>query len=236
MTIWLLFDRGPKSYILPHFWQWGVSKIFGLKIICEGTPYTDSQTLYISNHISYLDIPAIGSILKASFVAKEELEKWPVFGYFSKMQQTAFISRNPAHAAKEKNSLENMLKEGKSLILFPEGTSSDGTSVLPFKTSLFILALKNPTGRALPVQPVTLSIIEVDGKKPDTQKTRDIYAWHGDMTLGPHLLKFARGKGATIKIVFHPVIHSSEIGDRKVLAKMCHDDITKGMAPEELAA
>ena len=104
MTIWLQFDRGPKSYYLTQFWQWGVAKIFGLRVVVEGTPYTGEQTIYVSNHISYLDIPVIGSILRASFVAKEELEHWPVFGYFSKMQQTAFISRNRVDAAKEKNS------------------------------------------------------------------------------------------------------------------------------------
>ena len=192
MTVWLLIDRGPRSYILPHFWQWGVSKIFNIKVKIIGKPHTDEQMLYISNHISYLDIPAIGSVLRASFVAKEDLASWPVFGYFSKMQQTAFISRNPAHAEKEKNSLGNMLKEGKSLIIFPEGTSTDGQNVLPFKSSLFALALNNPTGHSLPIQPISVKILEIENEPVETQTQRDLYAWHGDMTLGPHLINFAK--------------------------------------------
>lgn len=226
----LLFTRGNNSYIIPFLWQKGVCRIFSVKVIIHGQPHTASQTIFISNHLSYLDIPAIGSIFRASFVAKKDVESWPVFGFLSKLQQTAFISRNPSDARKEKYALDAMLDAGKSLIIFPEGTSTDGRSVIPFKSSLFAIAYKENL-KNIRVQPITLSMQSVDGRPVKTQDDRDLYSWHLNMDtpLHEHLWRFAKSSGAVISLVFHPPLTPESAGDRKKMAQACYDAIVASL-------
>lgn len=222
--------RGRFSYLFPQLWHKGTCALFGLTVIVDGTPVTDRQTLFIANHVSYLDIPVMGSILQASFIAKKEVAGWPVFGFLSKLQQTAFISRSRADAQKEKNALSNMLDEGKSLILFPEGTSTDGRDVAPFKSSLFSMTLDD--GRHdLVVQPFTLRIEQVDQRNPADQTVRDVFAWYGDMTMPPHLRGFTLSKGAVLRLVFHPPVNPRDYEDRKALADACWKAVHSGLTP-----
>lgn len=226
----MLFCKGNAAYILPWLWQKIVCSIFRITVRVNGTPYTDSQTIYMSNHVSYLDIPAIGSILRASFVAKKDVASWPVFGFLSKLQQTAFISRSREDVKKEKHALDSMLDDGKSLIIFPEGTSTDGREVRLFKSSLFSIAMKKNL-RGIKVQPVTLRMETVNQKQIHTQDDRDLYSWHIDMDtpLDKHLWRFARNKGAVISLTFHPPLNASDFSDRKTLAKACYNTVSKGL-------
>lgn len=224
-----LFTTGPIAYVLPHIWERGACYILGIKVRVQGQPHTATQTVYVSNHISYLDILAIGSVLKASFVAKAEVENWPVFGFLSKMQQTAFISRRPTDAGKGKYALSSMLAEGKSLIIFPEGTSSDGQTVLPFKSSLFSVALQDQSARNLVVQPFSIEIVKADGRAPDRQDVRDIYAWHGDMTLAPHLWRFLKTSGVELVLHFHEIKEAASYSCRKDLSRICFEDVKQGV-------
>ncbi|MCB9991552.1 MAG: 1-acyl-sn-glycerol-3-phosphate acyltransferase [Rhodospirillales bacterium] len=217
----LLFSRGKAAFILPTFWQHRICNAFGLKVEVIGTPVLDRQALFVSNHISYLDIPVIAGVLPASFVAKADVASWPVFGLLAKLQQTAFVSRSRATLAQEKAALSNVLAQGRSLIIFPEGTSSDGQTVLPFKTSLFGLALES--GQDITVQPFTIELASVDGHEVSTQADRDLYAWHGDMTLMPHFWAFAKSSGAKVRLHFHPPLRVQQISDRKELARICYD-------------
>lgn len=224
----MIFHRGRGAYLIPHIWQKGVCRIFGLKVIVEGSPLHDRQTVFVCNHLSYLDIPVLGSVLKASFIAKKDVAGWPVFGFLSRLQQTAFISRSRQDAGKEKNALSNMLDEGKSLILFAEGTSTDGADVAPFKSSLFSMTLDD-NRHALTIQPVTLRIEQVDGKTPEAQGIRDLYAWHGDMTMPPHLKGFTACRGAVIRLVFHDPVDPKAFTDRKIMADHCREKVRAGL-------
>lgn len=226
----MLFTKGKMAYALPFLWENAVRKIFCIKLHVIGKPDLERQTIFMSNHLSYLDIPVLGSIIPASFVAKKDVASWPVFGFLSKLQQTAFISRERSDAEKGKFALDTMLEEGKSLIIFPEGTSTDGREVRPFKSSLFSIALKE----SLPdiqIQSVTMSIIKTNNNKIKTQDDRDLYAWHINMDtpLAAHLWRFAKNKGAHIKIEFHPPIRASDYQDRKTLANTCHFTVSNGL-------
>ncbi|PCI97174.1 MAG: 1-acyl-sn-glycerol-3-phosphate acyltransferase [Alphaproteobacteria bacterium] len=229
-VILMQFHKGKGAYILPYFWQKCVCKIFSIKVKIIGKPHTSSQTIYISNHISYLDIPVIGSILPTSFVAKKDVASWPVFGFLSKLQQTAFISRDRADAIKGKQTLNAMLSQGKSLIIFAEGTSTDGREVLPFKSSLFAVALQENLPD-LRVQSITLKMHTVNQKEIITQDDRDLYSWHRDMDtpLGTHLWRFAKSRGAEIFLNFHPPVKAHDFSDRKTLAKACHNTVSNGL-------
>lgn len=229
-TIILPFYRGPKSYWLPVFWQWGIRKSFGIKVIVKGQPVKDCQTLYVGNHLSYFDIPVIGSLVMGSFVARGDMSRWPLFGYMGKMQQTIYISRDRNDALEGKNALEKKLKDGANLIIFAEGTSSDGSKVLPFKSSLFSLAIDSPTGKPLAVQPVTISLLEVAGQPAVTSAVRDLYAWHSDMVLWPHIWQFAKLSGAVVEVKFHPPRDAAAYKDRKTLCNDCYNDVSGGLA------
>lgn len=230
----LTFCRGPASYILPNLWHKGVCRTLGIRIRVYGTPETGRQVFYVGNHLSYLDIPALGSVIRGSFVAKKDVESWPLFGFLSKLQQTAFISRSRSDASQEKNALDRMLGEGKSLILFPEGTSTDGRDVVPFKSSLFSIVLRDEVRSGLILQPFTIKLIRANGAPPDTQKIRDIYSWHNEMDtpLHTHLWQFSKSHGAELALIFHPSIKAADYTDRKVLAKLCQEHVSNGLNSE----
>ncbi|MGH1404869.1 MAG: lysophospholipid acyltransferase family protein [Alphaproteobacteria bacterium] len=230
-SISLAISKGKSAYIFPWIWHNCVCMIFRIKVIQKGLPDTKSQTVYMSNHLSYLDIPVMASALRASFVAKKDVAGWPVFGFLSKLQQTAFISRDRADAKQGKDTLDSMLSDRKSLIIFPEGTSTDGREVRPFKSSLFSIVFKEDLKNIM-VQPVTIKMENVDKKEVSTQEIRDLYAWHIDMDtpLEQHLWLFAKGTGATISLTFHQPIKAHEQENRKTLAKLCHERVSNGLA------
>lgn len=228
----LLFTKGRAAYVYPRAYHAFLCRLFGIKILVEGEIETQGQIVYVGNHISYLDIEVIGSLLTGSFIAKKEVESWPLFGILGKMQRTLYISRSPKDAQRETKVMLDRLEEGLPLIIFPEGTSSDGSNVLPFKSSFFEILLK----RNIKIQPFTISVLEVDGRKAETPALRDQYTWHGDMTLEPHLWSFAKGKGAVIKVGFQNPILTSEYSDRKSLALACHAGVSKGLDLSSIAA
>ena len=120
-----------------------------------------------------------------------------------------------------------MIADGKNLIMFAEGTSTDGAQVLPFKTAFFSLATDNSEGRKLTVQPMTIALLAVDRRPALTSADRDLYAWHRDMTmpLAPHFWRLAKLRGATVLVRFHPPREAADYPDRKALAAACQEDV-----------
>lgn len=219
----LLFTRGPASLVVPLYWHRAVCALFNIRVEIEGERVQGRQVVLASNHISYLDIEALSSVTPWSFVAKAQVASWPLFGTLARLQQTAFTSRSRFDAMKDRDTLSSMLTAGKNLIIFPEGTSSNGGTILPFRSSLLGAAY----GYA--VQPVTIAILETNGRPATDDAARDLYAWYGDQTLLPHLWRFANSSGAKLRIIFHPVIEPSEVGDRKALAQLCETAVRAGL-------
>ncbi len=213
------------TYILPCLWHKGICYLFGIKVLIEGTPTKNEKVIFVSNHLSYLDIPVIGSLLRASFVAKKEVANWPVFGFLSRLQQTAFIDRNPKTAATGTRAVASMLEQGKKVILFPEGTSSDGRQVCPFKSSIFSIALSGDAEKnEVLIQPFT-----VRQENVQNQQERDNYAWYGDMDMPPHLWNFAKSTGATIRLIFHEPFYPGQFSNRKTLCTACYNAVEYGL-------
>ena len=104
---------------------------------CSGAPMRDRAVLYVSNHVSWADILVIGSVAPVAFVAKREVASWPLVGITAKIQRTVFVDRTRRHQAAEAVAdIVKRLKDGVSVVLFAEGTSSDGNRVLPFRSAL----------------------------------------------------------------------------------------------------
>ncbi len=207
-------------------------RLFGFHITVHGKDAAENgdAVLYISNHSSYLDIMTLGAVLKCSFIAKAEVADWPFFGLLAKLQRTVFVDRRPRRSTEQKSALERRLAEGDNIVLFAEGTSSDGNRVLPFKSSLFA-ALPDPDradAPAIRVQPVTVVATRLDGL-PMGRGLRPAYAWYGDMDLPPHLWGIAGLGRVGIDIYLHPCIQRKAGIDRKKLARAAQAVVAEGM-------
>lgn len=207
--------------------------ILGFRVVVHGTPAAGRPVLFVANHVSYFDVVVLGSLLPACFVAKAEVAGWPGLGLMSRIARTAFVERRRGSTARERDQLKGRLDGGEQLVLFPEGTSSDGNRVLPFKSSLFAMAeggVCSPGAppEPLPVQPVSLAYTRLDGL-PMQRAFRPFFAWYGDMTFVGHALE-ALGVGlVTVEVIFHEVVTIAQFPDRKALAHHCHDVVHRGL-------
>lgn len=220
---WRLARRLPR---ICHRWT---CRIMGLKLAVSGTISTQRATLFVANHASYLDIVILGSLIEASFIAKAEVARWPVFGGLAKLQRSLFITRDHKAAAENRDRAMARLQAGDSLILFPEGTTSDGNRVLPFKSAAMAMASIEIDGQPVMVQPVSVAYTLLDGL-PLGRRLRPFFAWYGDMTLAGHLWCMAGLGTLTVEVRFHEPVSWSAFGTRKALTRHCQDEITQAVA------
>src|SRR3982751_2298430 len=165
--------------------------LFGVRVTVIGTPLRGG-VLMTANHSGWLDIPILTSIAPVSFVAKAEVRQWALFGTLARLQRTVFTRRARARAAEDRDNIRSRLIAGDTLVIFPEGTSSDGNRVLGFRSAL-LSAAELPLGadaqchiRHAPVQPVSVAYVALHGM-PMGRENRPFFAWYGDMELAPHL-------------------------------------------------
>ena len=140
-----------------NLWCRATARLLGVRIRHAGGPFTDCPTLFVANHVSYLDVLALGSFADGSFIAKSEVASWPLFGLLARLTRTMFIRRHWRQALVQRNALAARMREGESFILFGEGTSSNGLDVRPIKTSLLSVAEPWILDCPIAVQPITLA-------------------------------------------------------------------------------
>lgn len=202
------------------YWR-GVAMSLGLKLRVEGTLCPARPVLFVANHSSWVDIVALGAVLPACFIAKGEIAGWPVISWIAKLGRTIFVSRGRDTLAGEQRALEARLAAGDNIILFPEGTTSDGNRILPFSSAFFTLAF----GPARPaVQPVTIVYDELDGL-PVRRADRTGIAWYGDMELAPHFMQLARRRGFRASIVLGAPVATAPPANRKTLSAALEREI-----------
>ena len=201
-------------------------RVCGLCVGVQGCASRGTPVLYASNHVSYLDIVVLGSEVLASFVSKAEVRHWPAVGWLARQVGTIFIHRQVGQTRGQIEQLGTRLAQGDSLVLFPEGRSSDGTDLLPFKSALF--AALSRAERPVVVQPVTLLYrCDVRGA-PASAQYRARYAWFGDgpdSDFGGHAWRMLGTPGMHIQIVFHTPIDVGVEADRKVVARQCQQAV-----------
>lgn len=210
----------------PVFFHRRLARILGFRIRVIGAR-RKGPTLFVANHLSYIDIVILGASVYGSFVSKAEVRGWPIFGQLAMLQRTVFIRRERAAAKAQAEEINARLAAGDSLLVFPEGTSSDGAGVLAFKSSLLSVAAARPNGEPVAVQPVTLVYDRLDGM-PAGRFLRPFIAWYGDMDLAGHAptLLGLGVVGATV--IFHPPLTLEAAGDRKTLARLCEQAVRAG--------
>jgi len=167
-----------------------LARLLRLRVRVTGHPARDKPVLFVSNHVSWLDIVAIGSIQPVAFVAKSEVRKWPLVGVTAAMQRTVFVDRQRRHQTGDAVAqMVDRLKGGTPVVLFAEGTSSDGNRVLPFRSALLgavEMAAKHGGAPGLLIQPMAIAYIATLGMPMGRQK-RPLAAWYGDLDFMPHI-------------------------------------------------
>lgn len=190
-------------------------RIVGLEVVVHGTPATSRPVLIASNHISYLDIFAFGSVAELEFVSKAEVANWPVFGFLAKLGDTVFIERRRSQTDTARRSMASRLAGHKVMVFFPEATSGDGNRLLPFKSALFAVAEDlSVDGQTVTVQPAVIVYSRLNGL-PLGVGWRPFFAWYGDMTMAGHLWQFLQLGKTTVEIAFLPPLNAADLPDRK---------------------
>jgi 1-acyl-sn-glycerol-3-phosphate acyltransferase len=212
---------------LPRWYHGWSCRIFGMKIVVRGEPSPTHPTLFVSNHSSYFDILVLGSLFSCSFIAKADMISWPLIGQLAKLQRSVFVDRKPANVSEHSEEIAGRLKAGDSLVLFAEGTTSDGNRILPFKSSLLSVAEDAPPEINLTIQPVSIIATRMDGM-PLGRALRSIYAWYGDMPLAPHAWSVMKAGRLTIEVEFHQPFKAGGMS-RKAITRLCQDAVERGV-------
>ena len=210
-------------YLIPNFYHKFCCKIFGLKIKKIGNISNYKPTLFVSNHASYLDIMILSSLIKTSFVAKKEVSSWPLLGLLAKLQKTLFIDRKISSIKRQENLIEKHLKEKRNLVIFPEGTSTDGNKVQFFKSSLFNI-FENKINTKINIQNVTIVYKKVNGITLNRTNRRDL-TWHSEMEMLPNVINVLKKMSINVEIIFDKEFVPKKNIDRKDLSFFCWQKI-----------
>jgi len=218
------------------FWHRSALAIMGVRVVEVGQrakKVRKNPAVYVANHISWLDILALGGRLPyASFVAKSDIQSWGFVGWMCTLHRTLFVNRERrSSSAKQANDLADRVRDGGSLIFFPEATSTLGTGIEPFKSSLFSVAQLANEGSDKPirVQPISISYTRINNQ-PLTRARRPLVGWVGDVELLDHVIGIFNTERLTITIQYHPPVTLEEVGGRKQLARHCEAEIRAGLA------
>jgi 1-acyl-sn-glycerol-3-phosphate acyltransferase len=212
-----------------------VCRVLGLRIRVVGAPARPTQdgrpVVYVSNHSSWLDIPVLGGRLDACFIAKEEVGTWPGINVIARLGRTVFVRRRRSSTARERDDMRERLAGGDSLVLFPEGTTSDGSRVLPFRSTFLAIAELPVTADGLPpiVQPVSLVYDRLAGL-PTGRASRPLFAWYGDMNIGAHFWRLAQHRGLRASVLLHTPLDPRNFPSRKELAQAVFTAVADGAA------
>lgn len=227
--VFLLFAPGTANYSA-FVWHILSSWTLGLGVTVSGRPQR-GPVLYLCNHVSWLDIIVLSRAAPLSFVAKADVAGWPVFSWLAKWQRTIFVERDQrSKTGVTIGAMVERLENHDALVLFPEGTSSEGWGVLPFKSALIgaVVAtaarLEHQHEVDLFVQPVALAYTRLHGIALGRMEA-DRAAWIGDVDLVPHLWSVITTGGLQANIVFGDPVEVNPDTNRKLLAKQMEAEV-----------
>jgi 1-acyl-sn-glycerol-3-phosphate acyltransferase len=209
---------------------WGVIGVRYYSALCTalrmrvrvvGEPVRNRAVLFISNHVSWADILAIGSIAPIAYVSKSEIGNWPMVGTAAKSQRTIFVDRSRRQQTGDAIAdIVDRLATGTSVVLFAEGTSSDGNRVLPFRSAL-IGAVKEASARSehgILIQPMSICYTALNGITMGRQH-RPVVAWYGDLDFMPHITAFIKRGAVDAVVTYGEPIKADASSDRKVMTR-----------------
>ncbi len=238
---WLALRAAPPlARWLPVYFHRYLLFVLGVRVERIGAPDPRKPLLIAANHLSWLDILVISSLFPVSFIAKSEVGSWPLFGTLARLQRSIFVERQRRGKTAEVNrDIAERLQLGDALVLFAEGTTSDGTRILPFRSAL-IGAVQAVTGQEKSgqedrgpqkpepavsyLQPLSIAYPRIGGL-PIGRENHPLIAWYGDMDLLPHLADFFTLPGVDCRVTLLPAIEVGQNHDRKAMTRQIEADI-----------
>ncbi len=217
-----IFSRQQRNNII-RYWYASMVWFAGVKISCHGIP---ANVHIVSNHVTYLDIPVLGSLQDIKFVSKSEVATWPVIGYFSRLANTIFIERTNRHLRSYVTQLTQEFSSSSNICIFPEGTSTDGKSIKPFKSSLFQAAIEASKKQKIFIQPVTLNYMNTSNLYKEGEQ---LFPWVGNDPLLPHLWKVLKNKGGNVDVIYHKPLRVADFENRKSLIVANEEAVSSGI-------
>ncbi|MDJ1158747.1 lysophospholipid acyltransferase family protein [Chelatococcus sp. SYSU_G07232] len=217
----LRFGLGHPGAI-PWLFHRIVCRVLGIRRVVTGHPPNGEPALILANHVSWLDITVIGSLMPLSFVAKSEIAGWPLFGLFAKLQRSVFIDRTRRSATAVANeTIAHRLKRGEAIVLFAEGTTGDGHRLLPFRSALVGAArdaLADPDAPRIALKPLSIAYVRRHGL-PLGRAGQPHVAWYGDMDLLPHLKAILADGPIDVHLAWGESIPFDAETDRKAVTR-----------------
>jgi lyso-ornithine lipid O-acyltransferase len=246
-VLWLLAAlKLPGRRQVGHGYFRLLARLMRARIRVVGAPADGQAALIVANHVSWLDIPVIGASFPAVFVAKREIAGWPVIGLGARLLHTVFVDRARRQQTGDATAeIARRLTDGDSVVLFAEGTSSDGNRVLPFRSALVgaaneVLGQLGPASRVV-VQPLSVCYTGLQGL-PMGRQHRPVVAWYGDLDFLPHLKEYIQRGAVDAVVTFGEPIAYEARTDRKELARSLENTVRRmtvqalrGHAAEALA-
>lgn len=218
---------------IPRWWHrivlWGL----GIRVTVRGRMASERPLLIASNHTSWTDIMVLGSVDDVCFIAKSEIDGWPIFGWLARLQRTVFVERDrKGKSGEQANVLAKRLAAGDAMVLYPEGSTSDGNMVLPFKSTLFgaaTMAIRSGATDKVYIQPLAIAYVRLHGM-PMGRQHRRLAAWIGDMDLVPHLSVLLREGGIDAELHFGEPVEFTAASDRKAMTRATEDEVRRMLA------
>ena len=216
------------GFIATHFYR-VLCRLLRIHIRVVGEPVHDRAVLFVSNHVSWVDILVIGSIAPVAFVAKREVADWPLVGITARLQRTVFVDRTRRHQTSQ--AIDEIVKRligGTSVVLFAEGTSSDGNRVLPFRSAL-VGAVKEASThaeRGILIQPMSIGYTGQHGI-PMGRQHRPLVAWYGDLDFMPHIKAFIARGAVDAVVSYGDPIEADGAADRKAMTKSLESTVRR---------
>lgn len=207
---------------LPRVWHKFACHALGIRVRVKGTLETRRPLMLCVNHASWMDIMVMSSVADVAFIAKIEVSGWPVFGHLAKLQKSVFIVREEKRkTGNQANEIAGRMADGEIIVLFPEGTTSDGNRLLEVKSSLFgaaAMAVPHSPNGSVFVQPVAIAYTGVHGIAMGRYH-RPLAGWPGDVELMPHLLDVLRMGALDAEVSFgEPVDYRADSKRKDVSA------------------
>ena len=216
---WVVFH-----FFIARMWSRICLGLLGLRLRVHGVPV--SAGALVANHSSWIDILALRAVRLIYFVSKAEVANWPGIGFITRITGTVFIERKRSQAKAQEAILRERIAAEQLLCFFPEGTSTDGLRVLPFKSSLFSAFFPDGKGTDLAIQPVTVRYRPRDA----SGLPANVYGWWGSMGFEAHIWDvMTHSFGGTVEVIFHPATSAARFADRKLLAEHCQRQVAQGM-------
>jgi 1-acyl-sn-glycerol-3-phosphate acyltransferase len=222
-TAWFVPQSRRRRYRarFQQAWSRVLCVVLGIHVEVIGDVPRGWNGLAVANHLGYTDIVALGSLLPVTFVSKADVARWPLIGILASLVDTVYVDREDRAASGAfAAELKARIVAGDTLLLFPEGTSTRGESILPFKTTPFAAVAGTERMTLLPLH---VDVVEIEGASA-TGLLRDAVCWHGDAELVPHLYRLSGLRNIRYRVVIGTPISCDGL-DRKVLTRISREKV-----------